>query len=219
MDLEQEILTLNDKLQRLPTNWDGKECILELKKAAYNWKQMEWMGFYFELKAKELLKDICSFPGDRLDGRVEFDMKTSINYDFKSNALQASGNDIILNDTRAMDLSVENDGFHGEIIAILDVTYDDADRSFKNWHTELKGGLSDYQQRRAKEGARERRYKTHAKLVSLIYVILEAGDYPHLKINHQGRNSNDKPRPPKYMLNLGRIDLFKHWRFDLSPEV
>ena len=219
MDFDQEILTLNDRLQRLPTDWDGKECILELKKAKFNWRQMEWMGFYFELKANELLQDICSFPGDRLDGRVTFDMKTSINYDFKSAALQASGNDIILNDTRAMDLSVEKDGSHGEIIALLDVIYDDSSRSFRNWHAALKGKPSDYQKKRAKEGARHRRYKSHAKLVSLVYVIFEANDLPHLKLYNQGRNSNDKVRPPKYMLNVGRIDLFKHWRFDLSPEV
>ena len=35
-------------LADLPTKWDGKQSILELKNANFNWRQMEWWGFYFE---------------------------------------------------------------------------------------------------------------------------------------------------------------------------
>jgi hypothetical protein len=41
-----EILKVN--LSSLPKFWDGKTCVLELKEANYNWRQMEWWAFYFE---------------------------------------------------------------------------------------------------------------------------------------------------------------------------
>ena len=33
-------------LADLPTEWDGKQSILELKNANFNWRQMEWWGFF-----------------------------------------------------------------------------------------------------------------------------------------------------------------------------
>ena len=49
--------------QNLSENWDGKDCILELKTASENdgvnhgWKQMEWIGWYFEWKARQILNN------------------------------------------------------------------------------------------------------------------------------------------------------------------
>lgn len=37
----KDIKMLKSKLKELPTKWDGKKSILELKKANYNWRQME----------------------------------------------------------------------------------------------------------------------------------------------------------------------------------
>ena len=34
----------------LPKKVDGKAAILELKQAGYQWRQMEWIGWYFEHK-------------------------------------------------------------------------------------------------------------------------------------------------------------------------
>ena len=34
---------------------DGKKCIQTLKKANYQWRQMEWIGWFIEYKIKELL--------------------------------------------------------------------------------------------------------------------------------------------------------------------
>ena len=36
-------------LKKFPKIIDGKDAILEMKEGnSKNWKQMEWMGFYFE---------------------------------------------------------------------------------------------------------------------------------------------------------------------------
>jgi hypothetical protein len=52
-------------LSNLPTIWDGKESILELKEARFNWRQMEWWGFYFEHLCYERLEGSFEIPGDR----------------------------------------------------------------------------------------------------------------------------------------------------------
>lgn len=46
--IKEDIEIIKRKLIDLPRNWDGKQCVLELKEANYNWKQMEWWAFYFE---------------------------------------------------------------------------------------------------------------------------------------------------------------------------
>ena len=46
----KDIELLKRDLSRLPKFWDGKSCVLELKDADYQWKQMEWWAFYFEYK-------------------------------------------------------------------------------------------------------------------------------------------------------------------------
>ena len=92
---------------------------------------MEWWAFYFEFKATQLLKDICTIPGDCVDDRVTFDIKKTINFDFKTKAIKCDDHKVILNDTKAMEMSIEEHGCHGEIIALCDVEYNDVDRSFQ----------------------------------------------------------------------------------------
>ncbi|MYB35415.1 MAG: hypothetical protein F4X92_09935 [Gammaproteobacteria bacterium] len=198
------------KLASLPVEWDGKACVLELKEADYNWKQMEWWAFYFEFKVLQKLKNICSIPGDRIE-RVEFDMKTQINWDIKAKAIKSDDHKVILNDTIAMQESISNHGFHGEIIGLCDVEYNDRNRSFQRWHTELKGGLSQYEIKRMAGPSTFSRYrKTSAVLSEIIYILFDENDLEKLNQMNQGRNSNDKPRPPKYMLDLEHIDDFQH---------
>ena len=100
---------------------------------------MEWWAFYFEWKVKNILNDKFQFAGDRFDN-VSFDLKGTINWDLKAKAIKSDDHKVILNDCVAMEQSIENHGFHGEIIALCDVEYNDLDRSFQKWHTELKGG-------------------------------------------------------------------------------
>ncbi len=50
------------KTKKLPTHWDGKACVLELKEADYNWRQIEWWALYFEYKCIALLRDSFQIP-------------------------------------------------------------------------------------------------------------------------------------------------------------
>ncbi len=214
-----DVDTFQLNLVTLPTAWDGQSCVLELKEANYNWRQMEWWAFYFEYKVKEHLKQVCKIPGDNFFNRVTFDLKTQINWDIKAKAIKSDERRVILNDKLAMEQSIQAHGFHGEIIGLCDVEYNDHDRSFQKWHTALKGGLSKYEKRRKMESGTFSRYrKTSAELMEIIYVVFASKDLEKLDVMNQGKNSNDKPRPPKYSLNLGEMNDFR-WKSQQFFEI
>ncbi|GIV29162.1 MAG: hypothetical protein KatS3mg028_0228 [Bacteroidia bacterium] len=206
----KDICLLKKHLAHLPTHWDGKSCVLELKEADYNWRQMEWWAFYFEYKCMQMLKNIFEIPGEKYNN-VVFDLKGKINWDFKASAIKTDNHKIILNDCSAMIDSIKEHQYHGEIIALCDVEYNDINRSFQKWHTELKGGKSKYENEREKRTAVSRYGKTKCELVEIIFVVLDEKSISDLSIMKQGRNSNGKPRPEKFMLDLEELDNFTYY--------
>ena len=139
---------------------------------------------------------------------VKFDLKRSVNWDLKAKAIKSDKHDAILNDKRATEDSVAAYGEHGVIIALCDVEYNDIDRTFQTWHTELKGGKSKYQLAREARTAVSRYRKTHATLIELLFIRITAENLPLLGTMKQGRNSNAKSRPEKYLLDLEALDNF-----------
>lgn len=210
-----DIRILKSRLKALPRFWDGKSCVLELKDADYNWRQMEWFGFYFEYKVRQaLLPSKMQVPGDTF-GNVTFDVKGKINWDMKAKAIKSDSHVVILNDVEAMEKSVDLHGYHGEIIALCDVHYNDFDRSFQKWHSELKGGLSQYELNRISRTATSRYRKTDAVLTQILLVIFDSDDLELLSIMKQGRNSNGKSRKEKYALNIENIEKFKYYLMEV----
>ena len=211
MAYDQTITAMKKRLKHIPKFWDGKQCILELKEAYYNWKQMEWWAFYFEYKARSLLQDICVFPGDKIVN-VTFDMKieAGINFDLKAKAIKSDEHKVILNDVESMDMAIAEHGVHGEIIALCDVEYNDENRTFQKWHSKLKGGLSAYEKDRKQRTSTSRYRKTKAELCEIVFVKLKEQDLASLGRMNQGRNANGKDRPPKYMLDLERLNEYEH---------
>lgn len=98
--------------------------------------------------------------------------------------------------------SARDYGEHGVIIAMCDVEYNDEDRSFQKWHDQIKGEPSSYVQRRRAEGARSRYRKSRADLAQILFYCFDDTTLEDLNTFRQGRNSNDTPRPVKFMLNL-----------------
>ncbi len=47
MSYYEDIAIAKQKLADLPTDWDGRIRILEMKAANFNWRQMEWVGILF----------------------------------------------------------------------------------------------------------------------------------------------------------------------------
>lgn len=210
MTPKKDILSAKSLLSTLPVIWDGKESVLELKEANFNWRQMEWLGFYFEHLCYERLEDSFEIPGDRYGtARTAcFDLKGSINWDLKAKAIKSDDHRSILNDTEAMNWSIKEYGAHGLIIALCDVEYNDDDRTFQKWHQELKGGKSKYEINREQRTTISRYRKTSAELQEVLFLVVNFKNISFLEIHHQGRNSNGKPRPPKYMLNYDTVKKF-----------
>jgi hypothetical protein len=215
--IEQDIDMLKKNYRNIPVIWDGKNCILELKDADFQWRQMEWIGFYFEFVSKKLLNNDFDFPGEKF-GNVTFDLKGAINWDLKAKAIKSDNHSCILNDKNAMDESIKKYGSHGEIIALCDVEYNDTFRSFQNWHTELKGGKSNYEKEREQRTAVSRFRKTKAVVTEILFLIIRENDVENLSINHQGRNSNGSLRNVKYMLDLENIEEIEYHKISFQEE-
>lgn len=202
--IREDVEHAKSLLAGLQRHWDGRECILELKEADYNWRQMEWIGWYFEWKCQHLLKSAFDVPGDSI-GRVQFDSKRTINWDFKSHAIKSHTHKAILNDCDATEAAIKNDGAYGIVIALLNVDYNDDDRTFQKWHTDLKGGLSDYEVERRKRTSVSRFRKTRAELEEILFVVFENTESDSLGIHRQGRNSDGSPRKPKFIIDIEEI--------------
>lgn len=206
---QNDVTRIVNALRSLPTHWDGKAAVLQLKQADYQWRQMEWIGFYFEFLCRTHLKgEGFDVPGEKY-GNVEFDSKRSINWDMKSSAIKSHNHKIILNDKNAIDQSIASNGAHGIILALLDVEYNDTNRAFQKWHSQLKGGMSAYERKRIARNATSRYRKTAAKLEQVLLLELHNDNQPDLGIYRQGRNSDGSPRNVKYMLDIENLDCLE----------
>ncbi len=118
------------KFLDIPIHWDGRRAILEMKNAGYNqWKQMEWIGFYFQFLCEKFLNTIMEIPGQRY-GNVNFDGFKEIPWDFKAHAMNTSSHQIIVNDSEATATAISDYGCVGLILAMGKVKYNDDDRYF-----------------------------------------------------------------------------------------
>ena len=211
-----DVAILKRDLASLPTEWEGKASVLKLKEADYNWRQMEWWAFFFEHLCFSALQQDFTRPGERF-GSVAFDLKRSVNWDLKSKAIRSDDHRAILNDKTATEEAIKKYGEHGAIIALCDVEYNDNDRSFQNWHTELKGGRSKYEEARILRTNISRYRKTRATLTEVLFLRFTQADLPSLGTMKQGRNSNGRPRPEKYLIDLEDINPFLVDRLLFAP--
>lgn len=197
----EDITQASGALSSCNSYWEGKAAILELKDADYNWRQMEWWAFYFEYKAMCLRNVGFSMPGEKFNS-VVFDATRNVNWDLKAKAVKSDNHLAILNDVRAMNESARQRGEHGVMLALCDVEYNDEHRTFQRWHTELKGGASKYERERQARTSLSRYRKTNARMSEILFLRFTVDDLSVLPQMRQGRNSNGRPRPPKYMLDL-----------------
>ncbi len=203
-DLAKEI---SSRLMKIPIHWNGKKSILEMKNSNFpQWKQMEWIGFYFQFLCERFLKDTMKMPGPRY-GNVTFDGFKKIPWDFKAHAINTTTHQIILNDSEATANAIRDYGCIGLILALGEAKYNDEQRNFQRWHEKLKGGKSEYELERIKRGAwsRLRKVEFHLKQISFIKiddkVLIKCGSF-----QRDFRNSNGKPRREKVLLNLEKLD-------------
>jgi hypothetical protein len=209
----EEVISLFAGLSKIiPDFVDGKSAILEMKNGgSTNWKQMEWIGFWFEFFLETNLIPVLGGSSGPTYGTTRFDFKKKFVWDLKAHPIGSKT--LILNDQKAVRECASKEGGIGFIIISGETTYDDEKSSFKVWHDSLKGGTSTYEKERVKRGAPSRRRKVSFKPSQLhsiwfdnlneINIAVEAG---WLKSFQTGmRNSNGEPRPAKFMINMNNI--------------
>lgn len=206
LNFKQVCESLSPLVKEIPMSWDGKKSILEMKdNASRNWKQMEWIGWYFEFWCQQHLCEIMEMPFSRRYGNVLFDGYLEIPWDFKVHAIE-SGNKVIINDSEAISNAINDYGYVGLILVIGSVTYDNTSGDFKKWHDELKGGKSNYEIKRIKRGASSRKRKINMNISQILFVkiddklLAKRGSF-----QKNMRNSNGNPRREKVSLDLTKI--------------
>ncbi len=194
-------------LRVISKTWDGRKSILEMKNANYSqWKQMEWIGFYFQFLCERYLSGIMEIPGPKY-GNVKFDGLLKIPWDFKAHAMNTSSHQIIVNDSEATAYAIKDYGEVGLILALGKVLYNDEDRTFQKWHDALKGGLSKYSLERIERGAWSRLRKVSFDLQQISFIritgdtLIKCGSF-----QTDFRNANGTPRRAKVLIDLEEID-------------
>lgn len=204
LKIAQEI---SKKFKNIPTLWDGRKAILEMKDAGFtHWRQMEWMGFYFQFLCEKLLKNTVKIPGPKY-GNVQFDGFKEIPWDFKAHAINTSSHQVIVNDSEATANAIKEYGCVGLILAMGKVKYNDERRTFQKWHEALKGGKSKYELERIQRGAWSRLRKVEVKLEQISFikiddaVLVKSGSF-----QRDFRNADGTPRREKVLLDLEKLD-------------
>lgn len=216
MKFLEDAKRIADKLKHIPKIWDGREAILEMRDTGFShWKQMEWMGFYFQFLCEKHLSDFMEIPGPKYDN-VSFDGLLRIPWDFKSHAMNTSSHQIIINDSEAIAQAIREYGEVGVILALGKVIYNDEERTFQKWHEKIKGEESKYVKERKQRGAWSRLRKVSLDLQQISFIritdatLVETGSF-----QEDFRNSNGLPRRPKVLIDLEKIDeeLVHHLEF------
>lgn len=202
--------SLAEALSKIPTQWEGRKAISEMKDFGYpHWKQMEWIGFYFQFLCDTTLRSIMEIPGPKYN-HVEFDGFLKIPWDFKAhpekNAKGKENNNVIVNDRIATRKAIKEFGGAGLILALGEAIYNDQDRSFQVWHQELKGGLSSYEKERIVRKAPSRLRKVAFTLKEIDLILLDETLIKKLSSFQEGsRNSDGSARNAKILLDIHKI--------------
>ncbi len=192
-------------LKNIHKFWDGRESIMEMKENDYNWKQMEWIGFYFEFLCQKILK---SFEFKKIKyGNVSFDGFNKIPWDFKAHAINTSSHKVIINGKEAILKGIEEFGVVGVILSIGDVKYNDEKRSFQKWRDELKGGKSKYEIKRIERGAWSRLRKVEFNLQQICFIGIDKKLLEKTgSFQKDFRNADGSKRKEKVLLDLEKLD-------------
>jgi len=173
---------------------------------------MEWIGWWFEWRAKSVLQEAMGGGDGPSFGRTRVDYQNTMVWDLKAHVEEYGGKDwVIVNDQEAVRASIREYGGFGVIICHGEAELD-SDRSFQKWHDVLKGEQSAYVKervrRRAPSRLRKRSFEVNGYMAAFFDATsLEAAIEAGLVRGFQEgmRNSNGTPRRSKFMVDLNAI--------------
>ena len=191
----------------MPKSWDGKNSILDMKNnGGKNWRQTEWIGWYFEFLCERYLKEIMEFQKIKY-GNTYFDGFLNVPFDFKTHVSNSKTKDVVINDKEAVLNALRDYGYIIVVMAIGKAEYNDLDRTFQNWHEQIKGGKSKYEFDRIKRKAPSRLRKVNFKVDEIFFIKMDKETLKKCKIFQENfRNSNGSLRRPKFSLNPYKLD-------------
>ena len=205
----EEILKILDKY--FPKSFDAKESIKWLHKHSNQKKQDEWAAFFFEEYSFPLLINFLGgWKGPRITKDKRFDYQREFVWDLKMESMKdkigGKTKIIILNDQNATDRIIKDEKVIGFIIAKIKFSFD-REGELKKWRNEFEGKIP------KKQGlGKSRMLKTNGNVQEILAVLIKgeaeikkALATGWISIFKQGRNSNGKPRPPKYQMHLEKI--------------
>ena len=207
---EVELLS-NAVRKALPVVIDGKYAIEVLRsEGSSNWRQMEWIGFWFEHVVETKVVPITGGSRGPKYGRTEFDFQRDYVWDLK---VHLEGSDwLILNDQEAVNSCINDHSGIGYLIVEGTAEFD-PDGSFKSWHDLLKGGSSNYEKNRVSRGAPSRRRKIsfRPKRILAFWIPSAAEATKAVKdgwvkgFQEGMRNSNGNARRAKFQIKVNQI--------------
>lgn len=202
-DLTSVIQKIENSLQYIPSFWDGKASILEMKAAGNRqWRQMEWIGFYFQFLCETNLSHFMQIPGKKY-GNVTFDGFSMFPWDFKAHVINSGRIEVIVNDSEAISQAIDEYDKIGLILASGTAVYNDESGKFRDWHDSIKGKKSIYVKERIKRGAPSRRRKDSFNLDEILLIGLDDELLERTGSFQKGfRNADGSPRRKKVLLNL-----------------
>lgn len=207
MQFKKDAEQIGKILRNIPKLWDGKKAIEEMRKSSFShWRQMEWIGFYFQFLCEKTLSNLVKIPGPKY-GNVSFDGFYKIPWDFKAHAMNTSSHQIIVNDSEATANAIKDHKAVGLILALGKVQYNDENRTFQKWHDRLKGEMTAYVKDRIQRGAWSRLRKVSFDLQQISFIkitdstLVKCGSF-----QTDFRNSNGNPRRSKVLIDLENIN-------------
>lgn len=205
-NIKNDVKKIKPLLEKIDKHWDGKESILYMKEnGSPHWKQMEWIGFYFQFLCEQRLHQLMKFQEPRY-GKTSFDGLMGIPWDFKAHTIGSRRTSLITNDSEATALAIRDFGATGLILASGTATYDDDERSFKLWHDELKGCLSPFELERIQRGAKSRRRKISFEIEKIEFIIITGSTVNRSGSFQEGlRNADGSLRRSKVLVYLDNL--------------
>jgi len=203
---EEMCKEIEKRLKNIPIIWNGKDAVLEMKNAgSRNWRQMEWIGFYFQYLCEKYLQELFRFQFPRY-GNASFDGLYNTPFDFKAHAANTKNHKIPVNDREAIERGIGDFGSIGLIVAVGNVTYDDENKTFQKWHDALKGEPSKYVLENKKRGAWSRKRKSRLTLEKISIIEITQKTLERCGSFQTGfRNSDGSPRREKVLVDFDKL--------------
>lgn len=193
--------------QYFPKRFEAKDSIRWLHQFSNQKRQDEWAGFFFQEYSVPLLTKFLGgwkgpriTKGSRFDYQREYvwDLKLESNYNSKGKPIEW----VILNDKETTDRVIKLESGTGIIIARANFSFD-KDGSLKKWRDKFENKKT----RKKVRGARILKKTGQITDLKTIFIkdmsqVESAIKDGWLEIFKQGKNTNGKPRPPKYKIKI-----------------